>query len=76
MDDWSKIHFIQPSLLFIILMLSLEFCDDQTIQLDTSSVQFTLSSGINSQGGCADIDCPENAKLQVTIRSSSGTTIF
>ena len=75
MDNLSPKHFIVVSL-FSFLNLSLQSCDDQSVQLERSKVQFTVSPGTASQGRVKESDLPENARLRISIKSNSDTTIF
>src|SRR3989337_2570410 len=62
--------------LFITLILGIQSCDDQSVQLEKSKVQFTLSPGTTLHGRVKDIELPENPRLRISIESSSGTAII
>lgn len=75
MNNFSTKHFIVLWLLSV-LILAVQSCNDPGVQLEKSKVQFTFSSGTSSNGRVKDIGLPENARLRISIESSSGTPIF
>lgn len=62
--------------LFSTLILSVQSCDEQSIHLEKSKVQFTLSPGTTSNGRVTEIQLPENARLRISVESNSGAAIF
>ena len=58
------------------LMLGVQSCEDQNVQLEKSKVQFSLDAGTSSEGRLRDIDLPEDARLRISIKRSSGTPVL
>ena len=75
MGNSSTKHFTAVWLLST-LFLCVQSCDDQSVGLEKSKVQFTLSPGTASHGRAKDIQLPEDARLRISIESSAGTPIF
>ena len=75
MGNLSTKHFTAVWLLST-LFLCVQSCDDQSVQLEKSKVQFTVSPGAASQGKARDIQLPENARLRISIESSAGKQVF
>jgi hypothetical protein len=62
--------------LFGTLMLGVQSCNEQSVPLEKSKVQFTLSTDASPDGRAQDINLPEGARLRISINSSSGKPIF
>jgi hypothetical protein len=75
MNNFSTKHFIAVWL-WSALILGVQSCSDRSVQLEKSKVQFTLSPGTTSHGRVKDMELPENARLRISIESSSGTPVF
>jgi hypothetical protein len=75
MKHLSKTHLIVVWL-FSTLVLGVQSCDDKNVSLEKSKVQFSLNAPTSSEGRLRDIDLPDDARLRLSIKRSSGTPVF
>ncbi|HEU5146563.1 MAG TPA: hypothetical protein VFT90_07615 [Chryseosolibacter sp.] len=58
------------------LTLFVQSCDDASVPLEKTKVQFALNPGSTSHGRLNPIELPERTSLRISIENSSGTLIF